>query len=197
MPHESAPGELILASSSPYRSVLLERLGLPFECVPPGVEESQKAGEAPRDMVTRLAVEKALAVSGKNKGAYVLGSDQIAVHEGSVTGKPGNGEMARRQLTAFSGSVVEFLSSVALAQDGQVEGFSLVQTRVSFRSLSQEEIARYVERDQPFDCAGSFRAERLGPSLFESVFSQDPTAIIGLPLIETARLLREAGFRLP
>jgi septum formation protein len=141
---------------------------------------------------------KAGAVAGAHPEAVVIGSDQIALFNGQVIGKPGSAERACSQLGAFSGQTAQFLTAVAVirARD-DVVGQAVVETRVEFRELGDPEIARYVEVDQPFDCAGSFRAESLGPVLFESVFSQDPTAIIGLPLIETCRLLRASGFDLP
>ena len=198
MSPETAYKPLILASGSPHRASLLQRLRIPFEVLAPDIDERPRDNEAPHDLATRLAVEKALRISTDRTAAIVIGSDQVVVHGGQLSGKPGNAEIARRQLSAFSGNIVQFLTSVALIAEGDtVLGQSVVETRVEFRHLSAEEIDRYLDVDAPWECAGGFRAESLGPALFESVFSQDPTAIIGLPLIETARLLRVAGFKVP
>lgn len=198
MPDETVFPQLILASASPYRAELLGRLGLPFEIVTAGVDESPLDHEAPDQLVMRLAQAKAAAVAASHPDAVVIGSDQVAVHHGRILGKPGNKELAIQQLARFSGSVVQFLTSVMVLQPGgRAAGNSVVETRVEFRQLGEEEIHRYIESDRPLDCAGSFKAESLGPALFRSMFSQDPTAIIGLPLIETCRLLRIAGFQVP
>jgi septum formation protein len=198
MSHETVSPYIILASSSTYRATLLERLRLPFSVQSPEIDERPLAQEAPHDLVRRLAVQKAMAIAEANRQAVVIGSDQLAFHGEEIIGKPQSVEAASRQLEAFSGETVQFLTSVAVVGvDKAVIGQAVVETRVAFRRLDRKEIERYLEADQPFDCAGSFRAESLGPSLFESMFSQDPTAIIGLPLIETARLLRMAGFKVP
>lgn len=198
MADETPSPQLILASSSPHRRLLLERLGIPFKSVSPELDETPHPGEAPHELALRLAIEKARTIAHNHPGCAVLGSDQVAVHAEQIVGKPGDASRAKRFLTAFSGESVQFLTAVALvlAPDTTL-GQAVVETRVAFRELGEEEIERYVEHDQPLDCAGSFRAESLGPALFESAFSQDPTAIIGLPLIETARLLRMAGFQVP
>lgn len=198
MSHETVSPYIILASSSTYRATLLERLRLPFSVQSPEIDERPLAQEAPHDLVRRLAVQKAMAIAEANRQAVVIGSDQLAFHGEEIIGKPQSVEAASRQLEAFSGETVQFLTSVAVVGvDKAVIGQAVVETRVAFRRLDRKEIERYLEADQPFDCAGSFKAESLGPSLFESMFSQDPTAIIGLPLIETARLLRMAGFKVP
>lgn len=198
MPHKTVTPNLILASSSPHRAALLERLRISFSARSPGIDESPREDEAPHALVSRLAVEKAAAIAEQDPAEVVIGSDQVAVHEGRMVGKPGDAEHAAAQLRAFSGQTVQFLTSVAvLTAADRVVGQAVVETRVEFRQISADEIERYLRADTPFDCAGSFRAESLGPALFESSFSQDPTAIIGLPLIETARLLRMAGFKVP
>jgi septum formation protein len=198
MSHETVSPYIILASSSPYRATLLERLRIPFSVQSPEIDERPLAREAPHDLVRRLAVQKAMAIAEANRQAVVIGSDQLAFHGEEIIGKPQSAKAASRQLEAFSGETVQFLTSVAVVGvDKAVVGQAVVETRVAFRRLDRKEIERYLEADQPFDCAGSFKAESLGPSLFESMFSQDPTAIIGLPLIETARLLRMAGFKVP
>lgn len=198
MPNETVFPQLILASASPYRAELLNRLGLPYEIFAAGVDETARNDEIPHELVLRLANAKAAAVARTHPRAVVIGSDQIAVHEGRILGKPGTEEVAMRQLASFSGSVVQFLTAVTVLKPaGLPVGEALVETRVEFRELQEEEIKRYIAADRPLDCAGSFKAESLGPTLFQSMFSQDPTAIVGLPLIETARLLRMAGFQVP
>lgn len=188
---------LVLASGSTYRRRLLERLGLPFVVDPADIDESPRPGETPAALATRLAREKALAVAGRHPQAWVIGSDQVADLDGLALGKPGDPERAAAQLRACSGRQVRFHTALALTRaDGTVlEGSSCPV--VTFRPLDDAEIARYLAADRPFDCAGSFKAEALGISLFESLASDDPTAIEGLPLIALCRLLRRAGIRLP
>ena len=161
------------------------------------MDEAPRAGEAPRALVERLAREKAVAVCGHHPGAWVLGSDQLAELDGMPLGKPGGREGALVQLAAMSGREVAFRTAVCLARDGAVEGGYTDTTRVRFRTLSLAEIERYVDAEQPFDCAGSFKSEGRGITLFDAIASEDPTALVGLPLIATARLLRQAGFALP
>ena len=189
---------LILASTSAYRRELLARLRVPFECVPPGAEELRIEGEAPEDMARRLARLKAEAVAARFPSAVVIGSDQVAVRGAEVLGKPGTTERCRAQLAASSGRSVEFLTAVHVI-DGSVrrEESHLDRTVVVFRELSATEIARYVEADQPLDCAGGFKAESLGIGLFERIESEDPTGITGLPLIWVCEALRRAGFKVP
>lgn len=189
---------LILASSSQARARLLERLRIPFQALAPEIDERPQEDEMPYRLAQRLAREKAARIAASHADAVVIGSDQVVVHQDSLMGKPGNAASAIAHLTRFSGQVVHFLTAVALVRDGSaVVGESVVETRVEFRALEEVEIRRYVNADQPFECAGGFKAESLGPALFESSFSQDPTAIVGLPLIETSRLLRLAGFQVP
>lgn len=195
------PPPLILASTSAYRRALLERLGLPFAVARPEVDETPQPGESPRTLAVRLARAKAEAVlAGAEAGggaAWVIGSDQVAELDGEPLGKPGTAERAIAQLGAMSGREVRFLTALCLAgQDGR-RFESLDVTTVRFRSLSADEIARYVERELPLDCAGSFKSEGLGIALFEAIDSRDPTALIGLSLIDTARALRAAGFAVP
>lgn len=198
MQPQSHNRSLILASSSPYRKLLLERLYLDFGVVSPGIDESVNEGEPAEHLVARLAQEKARVVSRRHPAATVIGSDQAAVFENSIIGKPGTVEAAVSQLNRFSGKCVRFLTSVHLtcAESGFDAG-STILTEVIFRELSDSEIRRYVERDQPLDCAGAFKSEAAGISLLTSMRSEDPTAIIGLPLITVSALLREAGFDLP
>lgn len=192
------PPRLVLASTSPYRRELLARLGLPFEAVAPGVEEAAAPDEPPARLAARLAASKAAAVAAAQPdGCWVLGSDQVADLDGQPLGKPGHREAAIAQLHAMSGRRVRFHTAVALqAADGTLLE-ALDTTTVVLRTLREPEIERYVDAERPFDCAGSFKVEGLGISLFEAVDNRDPTALVGLPLIATAGLLRQAGFAVP
>ena len=198
MMSESPPQRLILASSSQYRKMLLQRLSLTFSCESPELDETPGANEAPADYVARLAHEKADKIAQSAVDAIVIGSDQTALFNDQVVGKPGDFKQAFRQLTAFSGRQIEFLTSVSVlrADTGFAEHYT-DKTVVSFRDLQADEIERYLNKEQPYDCAGSFKAESLGVVLFSSISSIDPSAIIGLPLIETAAMLRRAGLLLP
>ncbi len=190
--------ELILASTSPYRRVLLERLQLPFTAIAPGVTEEPVAGELPPDRALRLSLAKAQAVAARHPQAVVIGSDQVASDGQRVLEKPGDAARCCAQLASLSGSGASFHTGCALlGAHGAVRLVHLDTTTVFFRSLGRQEIERYVQREQPFDCAGGFRAEGLGIALFESIESVDPTALIGLPLIWLAGALRRAGFVLP
>ena len=178
--------------------MLLRRLDIPFSCRSPEIDETGKVNESPFKLVERLADEKAESVSTESPHAIVIGSDQIAVFEGQIIGKPGNQRVAMEQLASFSGQVVEFLTAVSV--QCRSSGFNeqhIDSTRVSFRQLQKDEIERYLEIEKPYDCAGAFKAEALGIVLFERITSEDPTALIGLPLIHTAAMLRRAGLRLP
>ncbi len=188
---------LILASTSPYRRELLQRLRLPFEVARPEVDESALPGESPLALAARLAKVKATAIAARAGDAWVIGSDQVADFNGGALGKPGSRHAAIAQLTAMRGQWVAFHTAVSLVHGDGRAFAALDLTRVHFRDCSDLEIARYVEAEQPFDCAGSFKSEGLGISLFGSIASQDPTALVGLPLIATCALLREAGFVLP
>ena len=198
MPAKSQEQGLILASTSPYRRQLLERLGIPFRVVAPGTDEAPLPGEEPEALVARLAQQKALAVAQHNRQAIVIGADQVAVHRGRVLGKPGTADRAAEQLAAFSGERVTFLSAIALHR--LEDGFcfeATIGTEVHFRDLTDDEIHRYVKRDNPVDCAGGFRSEATGSALLRTLTSSDPTAIIGLPLIAVAEGLRRAGLQVP
>ena len=188
---------LILASTSSYRRELLARLRLPFDIVRPDTDETALPGETPLALVQRLAEAKAAAVAALHPQAWVLGSDQVAELDGQTLGKPGGREAAIAQLTAMSGRAVRFRTGVCLSRAGTASRGALDTTTVRFRALDADEIARYVDAEQPYDCAGSFKSEGLGIVLFEAIESRDPTALIGLPMIATARLLRDAGFGLP
>lgn len=198
MNNESLPATLILASGSKYRGILLQRLGLRFDCHPPRVDESALEGESPQVLVSRLAAEKCSVVARKFPQAVVIGSDQLALFDGQVVGKPGSHRRAVDQLQSFSGKSVEFLTAVSVQSlAGEFNEHCLDRTIVTFRDLELTEIERYLEHEQPYDCAGAFKAESLGISLFKSVSSEDPTGLIGLPLIRTAEMLRRAGFAVP
>jgi len=187
---------LVLASTSRYRRELLARLRLDFDTVRPDVDEAPFAGEAPAALALRLAVAKAEAVAAQRPGARVIGSDQVADFEGVALGKPGGRAAAIAQLESMSGREVAFRTAVAVASAGTIAS-ALDTTVVRFRRLDRDEIERYVDLEQPWDCAGSFKSEGLGISLFDAVESRDPTALVGLPLGETARLLRKAGYAIP
>jgi len=185
---------LILASSSAYRAELLQRLRRPFSCEAPGIEETPRPGEAPGELVARLAREKAAAVAARHPEAWVLGSDQLASRDGEVLGKPLDGRRCEAQLLASSDRRVAFLTAVCLMRAVDDRRLEHVDTTlVQFRALSPGEVARYVAREQPFDCAGGFKCEGLGIALFERIETVDPTALIGLPLIWVAQALREVG----
>ena len=190
--------ELILASTSRYRKELLSRLGLDFSCDRPETDESAQPGEAPADLAKRLAVEKARAVALRHPGALIIGSDQVASSKGERFGKPGTEERAIAQLKAMRGKNVIFDTAVALldTRNGSVRVLN-VATDVGFRPLSDDEIVRYVQLEQPLDCAGSAKSEALGISLLSHIRGDDPNALIGLPLIALCSLLREAGVTIP
>ena len=185
---------LILGSTSRYRRELLERLRLPFTVVSPEVDETASPGEAPAALACRLALAKAQAVATAHPGAVVIGSDQVADVDGQPMGKPGSHERAVAQLRTLSGRQVVFQTAVAVVRaDTGFAEVSLAPITVRFRALTDAEIERYLRLEQPYDCAGSAKCETLGIALLESIESDDPTALIGLPLIRTAQLLRAAG----
>jgi len=188
------PVSLILASTSPYRAALLERLGLPFRVEAPGVAEELLAGEAPAARAVRLALAKAHAVAAAHPDDWVLGSDQVADCDGRILEKPGDTDRCRKQLAVCSGRSVTFFTAAVLAREQPAAISQHVdRTTVRFRSLTGDEIARYVQCDRPFDCVGGFRCEGLGIALFDGIDSSDPTALIGLPLIWVANALRQVG----
>lgn len=183
---------LILASTSPYRRELLTRLRLPFDTIAPGVDETPRPGEHPADLALRLAIAKARAVSANHPGAIVIGSDQVATVDGAAIGKPGDFERARAQLRMLSGREVAFHSALAVT-DGQRTAQADIVTLCRFRTLSDAAIDAYLRAETPFDTAGSAKAESLGIALMESMQSDDPTAIIGLPLIALTGMLAQFG----
>ena len=189
---------LVLASTSTHRRLLLERLGLPFTAVAPGVDETRSHREPVTELVRRLSRAKAVAVAARHPGALIIGSDQAAERDGEILGKPGGHPQAVAQLRASSGKYLKFHTGLCLldTRDGSHREYVDV-TRVIFRRLGDEEIERYLQVEKPYDCAGSFKSEGLGISLFEGIESSDPSALIGLPLIVLSRFLRETGVPLP
>ncbi|WP_033365292.1 Maf-like protein [Bordetella sp. FB-8] len=183
---------LILASSSRYRREMLARLRLPFCAVSPDIDETPRPSETPADLALRLSVEKAQAVAAGRPGAVVIGSDQVATVDGRPIGKPGNFERALEQLTRLSGREVQFHSALAVTDGVRVERTDIV-TYCRFRILTQAAIEAYLHAEQPYDTAGSAKAESLGIALMESMRSDDPTAIIGLPLIALTGMLVSFG----
>jgi 7-methyl-GTP pyrophosphatase len=188
--------QIILASSSPFRRDLLARLGLPFTTQSPDLDETPQASETAEALVQRLSQAKAAAIGQRTPDAVVIGSDQVAALDGRVLGKPGGHAQAVAQLSACSGREVTFYTGLCILQ-GDLRLNHMDRTRVLFRELSSGEIERYLKREAPYQSAGSFKVEGLGISLFEAVHSDDPTALIGLPLIALCRLLRQAGIAIP
>ncbi len=191
------PRQLILGSSSRYRQELLQRLRLPFDVVAPEVDETPAAAETPREIALRLALAKANAVSQRFPEAVVIGSDQVADLDGEPLGKPGTHARATAQLRMMRGKTVVF--QTALAVTCLSTGFSqvdLAPVKVTFRDVTDAEIEAYLVADQPYDCAGSAKSEGLGIALLEAIDSDDPTALVGLPLIRTCRMLRAAGIKI-
>ncbi len=192
--------DLVLASTSRYRRELLSRLTSTLRSLAPGVDESARAGESPTSRAVRLAIAKAEAVAERCTGALIVGSDQVAEIDGRILDKPGTEEAARAQLTASSGRSVAFHTAVCVV-DTRSSPYAMHSaidlTRVKFRILEAREIRRYVGIEQPLACAGSFKAEGLGITLFERIETNDPSALIGLPLIQLAALLRACGISVP
>lgn len=185
---------LVLASSSRYRRALLERLGLTFDCASPDIDEVALPTEQPSALVQRLSQGKAQALASNFPDHLIIGSDQVACCADTVLGKPGTAAKAHDQLALLSGQRVEFLTGLALLNTRSSSlHIDIDRTTVQFRHLSAAEIAAYVEREQPLDCAGSFKSEGLGVALFESIDNADPSALIGLPLIKLCAMLRQEG----
>lgn len=199
MPTVSAPSSraLILGSTSRYRHELLSRLGVPFEAVAPDVDETPQAGEKPADLALRLAITKARDVAQRHPQAVVIGSDQVADLAGEPLGKPGTHERAVAQLRRMRGQTVVFQTALAVVcLATSFERSDIAAVRVVFRDLSDDEIEHYLRAEQPYDCAGSAKSEGLGIALLERIDNDDPTALVGLPLIRTCRLIRAAGVKL-
>jgi len=189
-----SPPRLILASTSRYRRELLARLRLPFDVVAPDVDETPGVDEKPPALARRLALAKAQAVAARAPDAIVIGSDQVAELDGRCIGKPGTHDRATEQLRTMSGRTVVFHTAVSvLASSPAFAGSAVVPVIVRFRKLTDREIERYLRAEEPYDCAGSAKCETLGIALLEAIESDDPTALVGLPLIKTCELLRGAG----
>ncbi|SEA31860.1 Maf family protein [Alkalimonas amylolytica] len=190
----TSQAELWLASTSPYRQQILQKTGLPFQVAAPDIDETPLAGEAPEALVQRLALAKASKVASTLNHGLVIGSDQVAVFNEDMLGKPHTAERAIAQLQAFSGNVVTFLTGLALLDAATGQSLLCCEPfKVHFRQLTPDEIAGYVTLEQPLDCAGSFKSEGLGISLFEKLEGADPNALVGLPLIRLLQMLRQHG----
>lgn len=190
----TSPRTLILGSTSRYRRELLSRLGIPFETDSPQVDETPQPGEAPADLARRLALAKAREVAQRHPDAVVIGSDQVADLNGQPLGKPGTHERAVAQLRQMSGQTVIFQTALAVVcRATGFEQLDLAPVRVVFRTLGDAEIEHYLRTEQPYDCAGSAKSEGLGIALLDRIDNDDPTALVGLPLIRTCRLIRAAG----
>jgi len=188
--------KLILGSTSPYRRELLERLRIPFTVAAPDVDETPNPTETPQQLACRLAMAKARAVAAQFPDSVVIGSDQVADLDGQALGKPGNHARAVAQLQQMSGKTVIFQTAVAVVcQDSKFAQMDLAQVKVKFRVLSALEIESYLQAETPYDCAGSAKSEGLGIALLESIDNDDPTALVGLPLIRTCRMLQAAGIQ--
>jgi len=186
--------KLILASSSPYRRELLNRLKIPFEVIAPDVDEAPRPGETPSALVDRLSIEKAQKIAGGKPGTLVIGSDQVAVYNGTIVGKPHSHDKAVEQLRSASGRAVTLYTGLALvnADNGRVQ-HEVIPYRVTFRSLTDAQIESYLRKEQPYSCAGSVRSEGLGIALLERFEGDDPNTLIGLPLIRLVRMLENEG----
>ncbi|KGI64733.1 MULTISPECIES: Maf family protein [Enterobacter] len=186
---------LVLASTSPYRRMLLEKLGIPFECAAPEVDETPQPGESPRHLVMRLAKEKAQSLAARYPAHLIIGSDQVCVLDGEITGKPHTEENACQQLLRARGTIVTFYTGLALYNSAsghlqtECEPFD-----VHFRHLSEQEIVDYVRRERPLNCAGSFKSEGLGIALFDKLDGRDPNTLVGLPLIALCQMLRREEY---
>ena len=192
----SKTSPLILASSSRYRAELLARVSVPFTALAPNLDESPKPAESPANLAQRLALEKAQAIAKQHPDRWVLGSDQVPSIEGRILDKPGTRANAHQQLQEFSGHSLVFYTAAALV-NGKDAFTALDTTVVRFRKLNTAEIERYLDAEPAYDCAGSFKIEGLGISLFDAIETRDPSALIGLPLIAVRRLLSQAGFSIP
>lgn len=196
MSHSNHQKTIVLASSSKYRKELLKRILSEFKTESPDIDETPFPDEEPVEHVARLAEQKAMTVALNHPDSIIIGSDQICVLNGQILGKPHTFDTAVKQLQACSGKTVNFYTSLCVLESGQEgQDLSVVITEVKFRELQKDEIERYIQREQPLDCAGSFKAEGLGIALFESLSSKDPTALIGLPLIALAEALRKLGIQ--
>ena len=185
---------LVLGSTSPFRKSLLEKLNLPFKCAKPNIDETAKLNETPQALVERLAQEKAQAVANDFPNALIIGSDQVAVCDNEILGKPHNFENGVKQLTKFSNKAVTFYTGLSVYNTATEQSYSLVEPfTVHFNALSKNEIENYLNAEQPYNCAGSFKSEGLGICLFKKLEGDDPNTLIGLPLIKLVTLLKRHG----
>jgi len=186
--------KIILASSSPFRKALLQRLQLNFDALSPDIDETAQNGELPEELVARLSLMKAREVAKSHPDALIIGSDQVAILDGKILNKPGNHQRATEQLQAASGKRVSFLTGLSLldSRDGSRQ-IEVIPFTVEFRQLDNAVIEAYLQREQPYNCAGSFKSEGLGIALLERLDGDDPTALVGLPLIQLSRMLERAG----
>jgi len=190
--------QLVLGSTSPFRKALLEKLGIPFCTDTPNTNEARQPGESPTDLVLRLAEAKAREVAGRHPAAMIIGSDQVACVDGEILGKPGNRENAIAQLTAVAGKTVTFYTGLCLYNSANEQTQTGVEPfTVHFRNLTPGQIERYVDLEQPFNCAGSFKSEGFGITLFSALEGRDPNSLIGLPLILLVEMLADQGITLP
>ncbi len=194
----SSHPRIVLGSTSPFRRELLTRLGIPFTTASPDVDEAAHAGESPQDLVMRLAQAKAQAVAADHPGALIIGSDQVACNAGKILGKPGNRENAMQQLSEASGRRISFYTGLCLlnAETGRSQ-VVCEPFHVHFRALYKSQIERYLDAEEPYNCAGSFKSEGLGIALFERLEGDDPNSLIGLPLIRLVSMLQEEGISIP
>ena len=189
--------KLILASSSPYRRELLERLKIPFEVIAPEVDETPRPGETPAALVERLSIEKARKIAMQKPGSLVIGSDQVAVYNGKIVGKPHSHDRAVQQLREASGRTVVLYTGLALVHaDTQRVQCEVIPYRVTFRALTDAQIESYLHKEQPYSCAGSVKSEGLGIALLEKFEGDDPNTLIGLPLIRLVRMLENEGIKI-
>lgn len=186
--------KIVLGSSSPFRKFLLEKLQLEFECYSPNIDETPMNDEQPTELVKRLSVAKAIAVATQYTDTLVISSDQVAVHQQRLLGKPGSHENAVKQLASFSGQSVQFITGLCL-YNSQTRDYQYHQdiTLVTFRDLNSKQINNYLHKDKPYQCAGSFKSEGLGAALFQSIESKDPNALIGLPILKLVEMLNNEG----
>ncbi len=194
----SSRPRIVLGSTSPFRRELLTRLGIPFTTASPDVDETALSGEAPQDLVVRLAQAKARAVAAAHPDALIIGSDQVACNNGKILGKPGNRDNALRQLSEASGRRISFYTGLCLlnAETGRSQVIC-EPFHVHFRVLEPSQIERYLDAEEPYNCAGSFKSEGLGIALFERMEGDDPNSLIGLPLIRLVSMLQEEGISIP
>ena len=187
--------DLILGSTSIYRKELLARLQIPFRTEAPEIDETPRPGEKPQELVARLALEKALDVAGKNPSSLVIGSDQVAVHNGKIVGKPYTHDKAMEQLLTANGRRISLYTGLALVNaDTGEKQVEVIPFEVVFRNLTEEQLENYLHKEQPYHCAGSVKSEGLGIALLERFEGEDPNTLIGLPLIRLIRMLEKAGF---